>query len=74
MKTLRTILREPAVLKACGYKSTQLQELIDQGKFPTPILLSPGGRAGGWFEDEIIAYQEQRAAERDAKRAVGGAR
>jgi len=71
MKTLRTILREPAVLKAVGYKPTQLDELIRQGKFPTPILLSPGGRARGWFEDEIIAYQEERAAERDAKRAGG---
>jgi predicted DNA-binding transcriptional regulator AlpA len=44
---------------------------IDEGKFLTPIFLSPGGRARGWFEDEIIAYQEECAAERDTKRAGG---
>jgi predicted DNA-binding transcriptional regulator AlpA len=65
---LRTILREPAVLKATGYGKTQLAELVDQGKFPAPIALSPGGRAKGWFEDEVIQYQEQRAAERNARR------
>jgi predicted DNA-binding transcriptional regulator AlpA len=59
-------LREPAVLKATGYGPTQLDELIKQRKFPAPIALSPGGKAKGWFEDEIIAYQEARAAERDA--------
>ena len=70
MKKLRTILREPEVLKASGYKKTQLDELINQGKFPAPIALSPGGRAKGWFEDEIIAHQEARQAERDAARAA----
>jgi predicted DNA-binding transcriptional regulator AlpA len=69
VKKLRTILREPEVLKACGYKKTQLEAKIEQGLFPAPIALSPGGRAKGWFEDEIIAYQEARQAERDAARA-----
>jgi predicted DNA-binding transcriptional regulator AlpA len=69
LKTLRRILRRPEVLAACGYGPTQLDELIQQGKFPAPISLSPGGRARGWFEDEIIAYQEERAAERDTKLA-----
>ena len=57
MKTLRQILREPAVLKDCGYKKTQLDEKIKEGKFPAPITLSEGGRARGWFEDEVIAHQ-----------------
>ena len=63
---LRRILREPDVLQASGYRKTQLDLLIQQGKFPRPIRLSEGGRARGWFEDEIIQYQEQRRVERDA--------
>jgi len=66
---LRRILRKREVLAASGYKPTQLDELINQGKFPAPVHLSEGSRAVGWFEDEIIAHQEARRAERDrAKR------
>jgi predicted DNA-binding transcriptional regulator AlpA len=64
---LRRILREPEVLAASGYRKTQLDVLIQQGKFPKPIKLSEGGRARGWFEDEIIQFQEARRAERDAQ-------
>ena len=64
-RQLQRILREPEVLAATGYKKTQLDELINQGKLPAPIRLSEGGRARGWFEDEIISHQEARRAERD---------
>ena len=66
---LRRVLRRPEVLAVSGYKPTQLDELIKQGKFPAPVRLSKGGRAVGWFEDELVAYQEARAAERERKRA-----
>jgi prophage regulatory protein len=66
---LRRILREREVLAASGYRKTQLELLIQKGKFPKPIRLSEGGRARGWFEDEVIAHQEARRAERDAERA-----
>jgi prophage regulatory protein len=72
VKTLRRILRKPEVLKACGYKATQLDLLVSQGKFPAPIRLSEGGRATGWFEDEIIQYQEERIAERDRQKVPKG--
>jgi predicted DNA-binding transcriptional regulator AlpA len=55
-------------MAATGYGPTQLDKLIGEGKLPTPIPLSEGGRAIGWFEDEIIAHQEARAAERDRDR------
>ena len=61
---LRRVLRYPAVLAATGYSKTQLQELIKQGKFSPPFSLSDGGRAVGWFEDEVVEYQEQREAMR----------
>jgi predicted DNA-binding transcriptional regulator AlpA len=63
---LRRILREPEVLQASGYRKTQLDLLIQQGKFPRPIRLSEGGRARGWFEDEVgptrAQYEARRAA------------
>ena len=68
---VRQILREPEVLKASGYRPTQLWTLIQQGKFPAPIRLSEGGRAKGWFADEIEAFQEARVAERAVELAAG---
>ena len=62
---LRRVLRKPAVLEATGYRATQLDLLVSQGRFPKPIKLSAGGRATGWFEDEIIQFQQERLAERD---------
>ena len=35
------------------------------------VKLSPDGRASGWFEDEIDAFLEKRAAERDSTQATG---
>ena len=49
-----------------------LDLLVSQGKFPAPIRLSEGGRATGWFEDEIIQYQEERIAERDRQKVPKG--
>jgi prophage regulatory protein len=62
---LRRILRRKQVLEASGYRPTQLDELIKEGKFPAPIHLSEGSRAVGWFEDEVAEHQAARAAERD---------
>lgn len=62
---LRRVLRKPEVLAASGYRATQLDLLIEQGRFPRPFRLSEGGRALGWYEDEIIAFQQARIAERD---------
>ena len=70
MKQVRTVLRIDKVLAASGYSKNQLEYLVSEGKFPAPFKLSPGGRARGWYEDEIIAYQTARTAERDAELAA----
>ena len=62
---LRTILRRDDVMRATGYRSTQLAELVKKGEFPRPIKLSDGGRAIGWFEDEVAAWQASREAARE---------
>ena len=63
---LRKVLRWPDVLAATGYSKTQIEVKIREGQFPCPFPLSEGGRAVGWWEDELIAYQEQREAQRSA--------
>jgi predicted DNA-binding transcriptional regulator AlpA len=64
---LRKQIRRTVVLDTIGCGLTKLNEMVADGTFPAPITLSPGGRAIAWFEDEVIAYQQERAAERDAK-------
>ena len=49
-----------------GLKRSQIDELIRSGEFPPPIKLSDTGRAKGWLEHEIIAWQQRRIAQRDA--------
>ena len=65
MARLQRILRRPAVLEATGYGRTQLQQLVDKGEFPAPIKLSDAGRAVGWFEHDVIEWQQRRLAKRD---------
>jgi prophage regulatory protein len=64
---LRRFLREPEVIRLCGYGRSQLADLIARGEFPKPIRLSDTGRAKAWIEDEIIDWQIARMAERERK-------
>ena len=56
-------MRKPEVVRAVGYSSVQIDFLIADKKFPRPFKLSKGGKAVGWWEDEIISYQQERAKE-----------
>jgi len=58
-------LRTSDLLAASGYRPTYLDLLREQAKLPRTFRLSEGGRALGWYEDEIIAFQQARIAERD---------
>jgi prophage regulatory protein len=64
---LQKILRRPEVECATGLPRSSIYERMAAGKFPKAVPL--GGRSVGWIEAEIIAWQEQRVAERDRKRA-----
>jgi predicted DNA-binding transcriptional regulator AlpA len=44
------------------YGRTQLQQMVAEGRFPKPIKIGP--RAIAFFEDEILAAQEQLARQR----------
>lgn len=59
----QNLLRLPRVEAATGYKRSTIYRLIQQGRFPPPISLSPGGRASAWVEDEINAWIQKRITE-----------
>ncbi len=60
------IYRLKDVERFTGYKHSQIDELVKQGKLPKPIPLADGGRAKGWLESELLAWQADRIAKRDA--------
>lgn len=60
------IIRLRELPQFVGLKRTQIDALIIKGEFPKPIKLSDGGRAKGWLEHEITAWQQERLAKRDA--------
>src|SRR5450759_4781161 len=59
------VLRRPEVERATGKSRSEIYEVMDQGLFPLNFPISPGGRAVGWLEDEILKYVAERVAERD---------
>ena len=67
---LLRIIRKRDLPAFTGLQRTAIEDLIKRGEFPRPIPLSDTGRAVGWIEDELIAWQRKLLARRD----VGGDR
>lgn len=59
----RRIIRLPEVQSRSGLSRASIYRGAIAGWFPKPIKLTK--RASGWFEDEVQAYLDQRAAVRD---------
>jgi prophage regulatory protein len=60
-------LRRREVMRRLGIGSTTLHELRQKdASFPRPFLISPCGKAIGFLETEIDAWQASRVASRDA--------
>jgi predicted DNA-binding transcriptional regulator AlpA len=64
-RKLRRLLGIRAVEEATGLKRTALAEAIARGEVPKPVNTTDTKQTRRWFEDEIVAYQEARAAARD---------
>jgi prophage regulatory protein len=62
----RPMMRRPAVKATTGHSDNALDALIAKGEFPSPVKIGP--RSVAWFVDEIVAWQQARVAEREAKR------
>jgi prophage regulatory protein len=67
--TPQQIIRQSELEQFVGLRRSQIQELIDQGKFPRPIRLSTRRKA--WLACEIAHWQDQRIAERDRSASKG---
>jgi prophage regulatory protein len=68
-RQLRRFLRRREVLEYIGLRSTALDEEIKAGSFPRPVPLTDKGRAVGWLESDLIAWQDERIAARNHKAA-----
>jgi len=60
---LARILRFPEVNLKTGLCRSHVHQLVSKGQFPSPIKLTPNGRASGWIESEVNAWLDQRISE-----------
>ncbi len=63
---LHRIIRLRELPTWVGLQRSQIDKLIIRGEFPKPIRLNDPGRAKGWLESEIVQWQQERIASRDA--------
>jgi prophage regulatory protein len=54
------------VKQASGKSDNALDSAIARGEFPAPVKIGP--RSVGWYQDEIIRWQEDRTLEREVRR------
>jgi prophage regulatory protein len=57
------IIRWPKVHDKVDLCRSHVHKLVSQGLFPSPIKLTPNGRASGWVESEVNEWLEQRIAD-----------
>ena len=63
---LNRIVRRRDLRDYTGLGLTAIDELIRKKEFPAPISLSDFGKAVGWLEAEVLAWQLSRLAKREA--------
>lgn len=56
----RLILRPQEVDRICGISKSSRYRLEASGRFPRRILVIDGGRASGYFADEISSWLDSR--------------
>jgi predicted DNA-binding transcriptional regulator AlpA len=56
----RRVIRMKRLLEKYPYSESSIYSQIKRGLFPSPFALVEGGRARGWFEDEIDQYLSAR--------------
>jgi prophage regulatory protein len=59
------ILRRREVERFTGLRRSSIYEGMGDGTFPRAITI--GRKSIGWLESEIIAWQQQRIAQRNAR-------
>jgi len=59
------LIRLRDVQRLTGLSRSYIYDLVSRQILPQPIKLVPGGTSRAWVEAEILAWVEQRIAERD---------
>ncbi len=63
----KRFIRRSVVEAITGLPTSSLYLEITKGRFPKPIPI--GERSVAWIEEEVIAWQEARIAQRDVEAA-----
>jgi prophage regulatory protein len=66
-KSLQKLYRLPEVMKFTGWSRPKIYAEMHEGRFPRQVRVSPMTVA--WLEDELVQWQAERIAQRDAKLA-----
>ena len=67
------IWRKPEVCLRSGVTRRTLDDLVNEGQFPEPILIGRmNGRSVGWISDEVMAWIDNRISMRNAELARRG--
>jgi prophage regulatory protein len=56
ISTNLSLLRMPEVERRSGLKKSRIYQLVKEGRFPIPVKLIPGGRAIGFYSNELDEY------------------
>lgn len=59
------LIRLKEVRDLTGLSRSYIYALAAQKRFPKSVALVPGGTSRAWVEAEVLAWLEQRIAERD---------
>ena len=59
----KRLIRRPEVIAKVGLQTSQIYDLIAEGRFPTPVPI--GARAVAWLESEIDAWIDARIGDRE---------
>jgi len=64
----RRVIRMKRLKEKYPYSDSSIYDQVKKGLFPAPFALVEGGRAKGWFEDEIDDHLAERAASKKGGR------
>jgi prophage regulatory protein len=61
---LERVYRQAELTQFTGLKRSRIEALMKRGEFPRPVPLTNEGRAVGWLESDLVAWQNSRVAAR----------
>jgi prophage regulatory protein len=64
----KRFIRRGVVEQITGLPTSSLYLEISKGRFPKPVPI--GARSVAWIEDEVLAWQESRIAQRNKTEAA----